>query len=315
MPTVDALASESHYAAHLAPVLRALPREVRGELVEKPADVRGDYALVSGYYDLMTLRNEGVNVPVFFTEHGVGFSFRDRRGRVIDSYSGASDRPNVVHYLCTNDFVRRNNLATHPDTPATVVGCPKLDAWHRGSLAEVHALGEQPLVCLALHWDCLVSPGTRSAYDHFRPAFEDLARGPWTLLLHGHPRAKLRDRLTAMQLGVEYVETIEEVFERADLVVADATSAAYEFASLERPVLTLNAPWYRDEPDRGIRFWQYIPGLECDDPAQLVTSVSLALEDPPQAQALRRAAVDAAYPVRGDAAEHAARAILESIGA
>jgi CDP-glycerol glycerophosphotransferase (TagB/SpsB family) len=120
-------------------------------------------------------------------------------------------------------------------------------------------------------------------------------------------------RRICRDIGIPYIGTLDEVFRDADLLIADATSAVYEFASLNRPVLNLNAPWYHDEPMEGIRFPWYMPGLTVEDPGNLNHCAFHALSDPLYLAERRREAVDAVYPLRGGSAERAAQAIQDFV--
>jgi hypothetical protein len=245
--------------------------------------------------------------PAVFMEHGAGFRFEGH------SYCGSPDRPNVALFLCQNEMVAQANRQAHPHTAAAVVGVPKMDPWYAYQKPE----NPRPVVAFGFHWDCMVTPGTRSAWGWYKQALPELrdaakARG-WDLIGHSHPRIQFHVRRECKELGIPFVENLTEVFERADMFIADATSAAYEFASLDRPVLNLNAPWYHDEPVRGTRFPYHIPGALCEQPDDLAELAELTISDPPEFAAARRAATEAVYPIRGDAAKRAARAIQDFI--
>jgi CDP-glycerol glycerophosphotransferase len=116
------------------------------------------------------------------------------------------------------------------------------------------------------------------------------------------------------RLRIHATPTLADVFDRADLLVADNTSAMYEFASLDRPVVAVNLPTYRRDVHHGMRFWNLVPGLQCDTPQDLPDVIAAALVDPPEAQAMRTRAVDATYAhTDGGASERAASAILEHL--
>ena len=78
----------------------------------------------------------------------------------------------------------------------------------------------------------------------------------WTVLGHGHPR--ILDQLMPVyeELGIEPAYTFEEVLDRASVYCCDNSSTLFEFASLDRPVVVLNPPWYRREVEHGLRFWE-----------------------------------------------------------
>jgi hypothetical protein len=314
---VDFLASEQHFADHAMPAYLALPPEMRGSFVtraghRKPRPVPrseragyGDMIHVSSWGDLA--RSRYTKRPVIFSEHGAGFRFQGH------SYCGSPDRPNVALFLCQNHIVADANRAAHPHTASAVVGVPKMDYWY----AQPRPHNPRPRVAFAFHWDCQVTPGTRSAWQHYKdaiPALKALAEANgWDLVGHSHPRIATRVRIACRDNKIPFLETLDEVFASSDVLIADATSAAYEFASLDRPVLSLNAPWYHDEPVKGIRFPDHIPGLLCERPSELNGLAELALSDPPEVQEQRHAAIDVVYPVRGDAAIRAAEAIQEFV--
>lgn len=333
---IDFVATDRHFVDHIRPVYEALPAEMRGAFftyreyakLDLPKSARagsGDMVLVCSFGDLRYVWSN--RRPTIFMEHGAGFTFP---GKDFGSYAGHWDRPNVVQFLCQNDQVLRANQSSHRKVAAEVIGVPKLDPWHvrlglekpaqprpkrRGSNrpGANHRSSAGITVALALHWDCLLTGGTRSAIAHYVKALPGLvalcdARG-WELIGHAHPRMALEFQFLCSQLGVEYVPELSTVFDRADVMIADATSAMYEFASFDRPVLSLNAPWYREEPDTGIRFWQHIPGVQVDEPADLCDQLEVTVADEPAAQAARHEAVDFVYPIRGHAAEAAVAAI------
>jgi CDP-Glycerol:Poly(glycerophosphate) glycerophosphotransferase len=314
---VDFLAGEPHFADHTLPVYMALPPEMRGAFITRPGFRKpqpverspraglGDMILTPSWGDLA--RSRYTKRPVVFMEHGAGFRFRGH------SYCGSPDRPNVALFLCQSGIVEAANRVAHPHTASAVVGVPKMDRWH----AYDKPANPRPIVAFAFHWDCQVTPGTRSAWEHYKDSLPELKRiadlNGWDLVGHSHPRIATRVRTACRVSGIPFLETLDEVFASADMLIADATSAAYEFASLDRPVLNLNAPWYHDEPVLGIRFPYYMPGIVCERPEDLAELAVYALTDPPKLARTRRDAIDAVYPVRGNSAEHAATAIQDFV--
>lgn len=341
---IDFYASAPHYAEHLAPVWSALAPALRGlwlapadvarharslgvgPVVPLPVTVRGytggmsgyraevvdslvgerdAQTVVAGYGDLRDIRSWRTRIA--YMEHGSGLSYGgDSQAARHNSYAGGHDRKSVELFLVPGKYPAERNRAAHPDIPVVEIGCPKLDRWH-GAPGPDNA---KPVVAFAWHWDCRVVPETRSAFDHFGPVLADLAADDrWTLLGGAHERASNVRRAYGRH-GIAQV-TLSDAIERADVLVADNTSAIYEFAAAtDRPVVALNAPWYRRDVYHGLRFWDAIPGIECDDPRDLADAIAVALEDTATQRAKRRTAVDAAYTYhQGDSAKRAAAAL------
>lgn len=293
--------------------------------------------VVASWYDL---RFTGAERPVAFVEHGAGQTYEDV---VHGGWAGGEGRDRVGLFLCPSDRVAAANLARYPEARAVAVGCPKLDPWHLHK-TRVDALGEQildayeitpaerrwieaqgpsrwerewrrPRVAVTFHWDCPLVPETRATWPFWWAALESLhGYAPVDVLGHAHPKVAEQLRPMWEALGVEWVPRFDDVLDRADLLVADNSSALYEFASIGRPVLALNHPSYRREVAHGLRFWRP-PGLMCDDPEQLEEFVALALHDGPSIKATREVRVDEVYErPDGLAAARAAEVLLEWAG-
>jgi hypothetical protein len=315
---VDFMAGEQHHADHTWPIYTALPTEMRGAFITRPwhrdpepmerSDRAGygDLVLAPSWGDLARARS--TRRPVIFTEHGAGFRFNS------SSYCGHPDRPNVALFLCQNEWVAKANRETHPYTESVVVGVPKMDEWYA---RPQKVRGDRPVVAIAFHWDCRVAPGAHSGWHFYKPFLPQLKataeREGWDLVAHSHPRIAQRVKLECQAQGIPFWDRLEDVFANADMLIADATSAAYEFASLDRPVLNLSIPLYKQEPIEWIRHPWFVPGLEIWDGDDLSEAAIRALADPREAREARHEAVEQVYPIRGDASARAARAIQEFI--
>ena len=79
----------------------------------------------------------------------------------------------------------------------------------------------------------------------------------------------------------------------------------------------IRAYHYRRGVHHGLRFWDAVPGLVCQDRAGVPDAVSLAavveraLEDPPEAREARERALELVYSKRTGAAEQAAKVLVE----
>ncbi len=323
MSTVHFFASFPHYADHLEPIAAELRR--RRVDVQCWAAHRGrwwgDYLhparrnidglwVVAGEPDARSLKTTR---PFVYVEHGAGQVYDgDPESAAHPAYS-SGQMPNVGLFICPSETVAARRRATHPDARAVAVGCPKLDWLHRATNKP-----EPRTVALAWHWDCPLVPESRSAWAYYERALVDVlgaldARG-WRVVAHAHPRIERRVRPTMARLGVDWWDA-DLVLLNAAVLVADNTSLLYEFASLDRPVVVLNAPWYRRDVDHGLRFWSHVPGEMVDEPCMLAAAVDRAARDHPAARQRRRTAVEAAYAaIDGSAASRAADHIEALVG-
>lgn len=322
-----------HYIDHVAPIWNALPVEKRGrfivtqplvehaakygikaEAITKPHITEtlrqsNGLVLLAGHADSEWTDKVGRKSVIIM--HGVGFNFDVDKS--LPNYPGTTkNRQHVVLMLSTNEQIAEIERAGNPQIPVVVIGCPKLDTWHNRPKKRLKK-GEEPVIALAWHWRCKIAPEAGTAFDYYKHELSKLA-AKYKVIGHGHPN--IIDEIAPIyeKLGIEVVRDLDEVFERAHVLVADATSAMYEFASLDRPVVVCNAPFYRRNVDFGLRFWKHADvGVQCNKKGDLIKAVEEALIDPPVQKKLRRAAVKYAYTYTdGKCAERAAVAIVEA---
>lgn len=324
---IDVLASERHYADHLAPIYRALPDGSRGAFLV-PRDLKSHVdglgiaatyvraaevlsrrrpILVASYSDTKRARTMG-RVALAFVEHGIGQSYggdTKRRGAWHGSYAGGRDRDDVGLFLCPNEHAAARWREAYPEARVDVVGSPRV------ATLPARAPGDGPVVAVSWHWRCSIAPETRPAFPHFQRAVADLAR-THRVIGHAHPRMIASLAPWYRRAGIEVVREFAEVCRRADVYACDNSSTLYEFAATGRPVVVLNAPWYRRDVQHGLRFWEAADvGIEIDDPADLAAGIELALEDPPDQAARRERALGIVYGVREGTARRAAAALVE----
>jgi hypothetical protein len=294
---LDVLASREHYWPHLGPVWEALPSHLRGT---RGSEVGAAGAvLVCSARDLTTAAQAGYE-RVAYLEHGIGQPYGDVAG-----YPGGKGRELVSLFLSPNATAAALDRARHPHARVVEVGDPALD-----DVPQLAAAGE-PVVAVSFHWDAYAVPEMRSAYLHHRLALPALVER-YHVIGHGHPLTQAKLARTWRRLGVELVPSWAEVCQRASLYVCDNSSTLYEFASTDRPVVVLNAPWYRRHVEHGLRFWSAAGvGVQVDEPGQLVAGVEEALEDRLPQQLARERALAIAYAHRRGAAERAAHALEE----
>lgn len=332
---IDAHASETQFLDHLAPVWLALASSERRwfhasprlgphaasrgiTVVPKRPDPRDPTPImVASLQDHQRVGRR----PVVYVEHGAGQSYVGVRAH--GSYAGGPGHDSAVLFLCPSETVAQRWRAAYPRVPAVAVGCPKLDRWHRRLAAptvDAAAAAGPPLDCrrrgppvvaVTFHAHLAHVPETRSAFAHFQPALPALA-ARFPLIGHSHPRQWNHLRRRYQDAGIEPVQRFADVVDRAQVLVVDNSSAGWEWLSLGRPVVWLNPPWYRRGVEHGLRFWRWAgSGVQCDDPAGLVTAVERALLDAdPVIRETRAAAVAEVYAFTdGRAAERAAGAI------
>lgn len=314
---IDLVATLPHYLAHLAPIWRALPDELRGTAYS-PGTIPGLAPLPHAWAtdrpvlvaSFMDAQRVGAR-PTIYVEHGSGQTYRGDPAGDHPSYSGGPGHERAALFLSPNETVAARWRERYPATPSVAVGSPRLDEWHTSPRAR--PAGAPLTVAVTFHWECLLVPETRSAWPHFDPVLPEFvararARG-WRVLGHGHPRLWGRIARRWAEIGVDHTAEFDVVLREADVLVVDNSSAAMEFASTGRPVVWLSAPWYRRDVDHGGRFWRWVeagPHVTEPDVDALVEAVASA----GAWAAVREEIVDEVYPVRdGSAAARAVDAI------
>lgn len=266
-------ASRPHYAAHLAPV--------------DVDDV--DVAVVASYQDLVAVR--GRYRKIVLMQHGIGQSYSDAN----PGYPGGRDNDDVGLFLVPGEHPAKRWRSAYPHARVEVVGSPRLD--------DLPPRVPGPLtVAVTFHWRF-------GAFDFYRDAMPEFARR-FNVIGHGHPRASRLPRFWR-KAGIEHVPDFDEVCRRADVLIADNTSAMYEFASTGRPVVVLNCPTYRGW-DHGLRFWDAAHvGPNVERASELIPAVERALEHRPEDIAAREDALEVVYAYRHGAAQRSMDIIRE----
>jgi hypothetical protein len=321
---IDLVAGERQFLDHLAPVWQALPDRARGRFTVP--ETLTDHAtsldlqtvtalddddrptLVASVGDLKRAHDAG-RTHVALIEHGIGMSYGGDPGWAHrSSYPGGRGRDADL-FLHPNETSAARDRTAYPEVRVEVVGCPKLDT------LPAREPGPGPVVAVAFHWDGAI-PELRWAWPRFRHAVVRLA-ARYTVIGHGHPRAMADLAPWYRRAGIEVVPDFRDVCRRADLLVFDNSSVGFEFAATGRPVVVLEPYHYRRGVQHGLRFWDAIPGLVCQDRAGVPDAVSLAmvveraLEDPPEAQKARERSLELVYAHRSGAAERAAAVLLD----
>lgn len=334
---LDFIARRTHFADHIAPIwneLKDYPQRGKfyvpaflQEYVESLGctDVVGlthptnsmlivppgrGPILASAQGDLIQASRNRGGRPYMLMEHGVGIVFPKFSGYA----GGLGMRRYVSLFLSPNETIAKKTLATFPTAFQRVVGTPKLDEWAiprkpNKALEKTH----KPVIAISFHWDGkAVAPEAGNAYAHYKDIVPELSKY-YHVLGHGHPR--IIDQFAPIweSHGFEVVRDFREVMARADLYINDCSSTLYEFLVTGRPVLILNAPWFRRNINYGIRFWDYTDiGFQVEKPEELLERIKVALIHDLHKEA-RDKTVSELYPHLGYSAKRTAGTIAEFI--
>jgi hypothetical protein len=211
--------------------------------------------------------------PILSMEHGTGHAFRR-----APYPNGKGERDHVDLFLMPNEYTARLSRSVRP-TPCEVIGTPKMDAF-APSHFPAPAPTKDPVIAIAFHWGERTArpPESGSAWEHYRDALPGLARR-FQVIGHGHPLAAHVYRKAFEKMGIEWVGDFREVLRRADVYLNDLSSTLYEFVVTGKPVIVLNAPWFRRSVHWGIRFWDYADvGIQVEGPEELERAIDETLE-------------------------------------
>lgn len=314
---LDFIAGQPHYLDHLLPVWNATPAECRGRFLTvghdtaralaargiQPSDdynnrQRARVVVAAGMADLRSVSYD----RRVLLEHGAGQSYVDSTS---PGYAGAEYRELVDLFLHPNAIAAGADELRYPGR-TEVVGWPWLEA-----LADL-LRGEPTGTTIAStwHWPCEISPEAGTAWFEYRKA---MAAVPGRQIASAHPRLYPELERWHVSQGEKQacIPWFPFLLNQAALLVADNTSAMYAWAALtDRPVVVVNRSDWRRDINHGMRFWDWVPGIQVDRPSDLAAAIALELEHDTGAE-LRRAAVAAVVGEVAGSAERAA-AILVS---
>lgn len=319
---IDFYASEAHFVEHLAATWRHLRWDLAGEFFVPPdlvdfahrigVEVRAGepfrhrrrVVVVASGGDLRLVSR--IRSQVVLCEHGAGQSYSNRHV----SYAGGLGREKVVLFLVPNEFAAERNRRYYPTTPNAVVGSPRVEVLR----SIEHRPAGRPVVAVSFHWRCEVAPEAGTAWDHYVGHLErirsDLDELGLDVIGHAHPNLWREAEEAYRGAGIEPVRSWPEVVARANVYAVDNSSTLFEFAATGRPVMVLNAPWFRRHVDHGLRFWNEAEvGLQVDRPEDFAAVALVAVSDPPEVARVREEVIGRVYPVLDGAARVAAREI------
>lgn len=315
MSRVDFYATRAHWWEHLEPVADEL--EARGvvcltHLSEFLPDDPGRLTVVSASTDMKRARDGRRRVVLM--QHGAGQFYSDRNA----SYPGGRGHERCALVLLPNEVAgARHRKFFQPDKPPmAVVGSPHVD--EIATIARREVAGSSPVVAVTWHWPMrAMGPEGGTAWTDFGPeVLDQLATmrdlGIIRLLGHGHPKGLDMVRDAYAEREIPFVEAFTDIVAMADVLIADNTSALYEFAALDRPVVVIDSPRWRTGLKLPPRFWSHADvGPRTQDPQRVPAMLLEAILDHPVRQQNRRAICADLFPFRGEAASRAADAIME----
>jgi hypothetical protein len=340
---IDFYARRTHFIDHMTPVWNAMPDRIKGKFyvpqvllsyVKKQVtnietlqslNCRSDRPtscveipssrnpVVTSAYGDMQLAAHYNERPLILMEHGVGLTFNQANGKTVSGYGGGEGyRANVSLFLAPNEYIAKKTRAVYPEAPQVIIGTPKLDPWADAFNTPKKARPDEPIICIAFHWDgSAVAPEAGNAWEYYRkflPALKDKVN----LIGHAHPKIADKLEFQYQKMAIPFVKNFVDVMKMADVYLNDCSSTMYEFCVTGKPVVVLNAPWFRKWFNHGIRFWDYSDvGPICEKPEELLERIEEALEDPPYMRTRRKKYVKELYPNLGTASKIAAEALEE----
>jgi hypothetical protein len=242
--------------------------------------------------------------PLILMQHGVGFTFGT--AAYADGYGG---NRHVSLQLLPSQYVA-DRVPQEIPAPRSVIGTPKLDIW-AAEYKKRRKMPAKPVIAIAFHHgdQSTIPAEAGSAQAHYARIIPELARH-FNLIGHSHPFSQARDIGLFQRAGVEFVQDFSEVMQRADIYINDCSSTAFEFLVTGKPVILLNAPWFRKYKQYGLRFWDYSNiGPQVEHPRELIDVIERTIAHPDEFAEERRNAVKNLYPHLGNAAQTAVKAL------
>ena len=285
--------------------------------VEQIHDESFDYLFASNT-KMIAPREVGLRVQIF---HGV--SFRNKAVREANAHADA--------YFVIGPYMQRAFSTTgilREDDPRVIpIGFMKTDRLLNGQLDRSELLnrygfrGDRPVVLYAptgQKHNSLETMGEAVLWSLKESDRFDIIIKP-----HDHPKNKSIDwfaRLGPMEdqhLCVTRDADVIPLLFLADLLITDASSVSSEYSLLDRPMVFLDVPKLLAKARRGVgsmldlETWGRRCGDLVTDPAEIVTTVSAALEQPQRHASIRRAMAEDLFFNHGCATESALRWLNE----
>jgi hypothetical protein len=326
---LDFFARRAHYIDHMAPVYKSLPHERRGiftvpdslydyarkelgdlghiEIYDGETPRGNDPILVASYGDISrAARNP--SRKIVHMEHGIGHAF----GTAPYPNGPRGKRDLVDLFLAPNEYTARL-IRSVRSTRVEVIGTPKMDHVDRGE--DACRSMSRPTLAIAFHWGDRNSkpPEAGSAFEHYKDFLPKLKKQSFRIFGHGHPLAADIYQKEFERLGIDWLDDFRDVCRLADIYINDLSSTLYEFLLTDKPVIVLNAPWFRKDIHWGLRFWDYSDvGINVWQTSELLSAIEETLANyQTVCWRARSTAVHELYPYFSHSAQRAAEVLTK----
>ncbi len=249
-------------------------------------------------------------------EHGVGITPAPNH----QSYAGGKGAREFANFfLAPNQHIYNLSKQSLPHVKQAIIGTPYMDRWRDFDFNKYKLMfpgtSQNIKATISFHFDANAAPEAGTALNHYDGiCLNQLgSHSEFRIMGHSHPRAKERMKSIYANAKIPYIDNFEFVMNISDLYVCDTSSTIYEFAATNRPVLFLNAPWFRKNVHTGIRFWEYTDiGPQCNEPEDLPDKIIEAYETRNNYAEQRMKMREELYPYWGTSVERTIE-VLEAL--
>jgi len=228
------------------------------------------------------------------------------------------------------NFITAGAIDPSSDAPR-LIGMPKVDCLVDGSLKRDEVLAQlgldpaRPTVLYAPTWSAASSLNTMGL-----ELVEDLVARPWNIIVKLHDRS--RDPRAFYSGGVDWTSCLTRVLPvgrgvlvtnpdicpylvAADVMITDHSSAGFEYLLLDRPLVRINVPALLRGSNIGEEYVRLLADASrsVDDARGAVRAVDLALANPLEGSATRRAVAAELFHNPGGATARAVDELYEAM--
>lgn len=333
---LDFFTRQKYIVDTLAPIWKKFPEAMRGRFYLGPqafeyaaqvlgddglvlfegASPEGDYPILTAAYGDMAKIARAGERKIVLMQHGIGHTFG------TPAYANGGGRNDAVDLWLAPNGVVASKILDVRQARIEIVGSPKTDqfvhfrGWADHGVLQELSNGKETVIGFSCHWGArtMKPPELASAWEIYHPFLADLARR-YKVLGHSHPITAAERKPIFERAGVEYVERWQDVVERADIYINDISSTLYEFLLTGKPVIVLNAPWYRRNVEHGIRFWEASDvGINVNYPDELIPAVERTIREYGTIHDEQRIrAINRLFPFAGSATDRAINVLVQFI--